>query len=59
MTARHAEGLSQLETAPPKPNNFEQSPTSASVSEFSIANAVNLRGKCRLILKVIAAIEIS
>ncbi|KAF9789073.1 hypothetical protein SFRURICE_005675, partial [Spodoptera frugiperda] len=42
VTSRHVEGLSQLETAPPKPS-FEQSPTSASVSEFSIANAVNLR----------------
>ncbi|CAH0589101.1 unnamed protein product [Chrysodeixis includens] len=42
VTSQHVEGLSQLETSPPN-QAFEQSPTSASVSEFSIANAVNLR----------------
>ncbi|PZC71271.1 hypothetical protein B5X24_HaOG213731 [Helicoverpa armigera] len=41
VTSQHVEGLSQIETAPPK--SFEQPPTTASVSEFSIANAVNLR----------------
>lgn len=45
VTSQRVEGLSQLETSPPN-QAFEQPPTTASVSEFSIANAVNLRGEC-------------
>lgn len=42
ITSKHVEGISQVEISPPNPN-FEQTPTTASVSEFSLANAVNLR----------------
>ncbi|XP_037301427.1 uncharacterized protein LOC119191642, partial [Manduca sexta] len=42
VTSRHVEVLGQLETSSAN-SKFEAAPTATSVSEFSIANAVNLR----------------
>lgn len=44
INSQNIDILSQLETEAPQPK-YEQAPTASSVAEFSIANAINLRGK--------------
>lgn len=52
VTTRHVESIGSLEASTSNPR-FEQAPTLNSVSEFSLANAVNLRGKIFSHLKIL------